>query len=63
MLSVPTLAQMLSVIGVTLLATTVLIVLATLAFSRVRSTVKPTAAIAQVPAQRSGRRKTPVTTH
>jgi hypothetical protein len=63
MLNVPTLAQMLTVIGVTLLAATGLIVLASLVLSRVRSAPKPATGIAQVPAQRSGRHKTPVATH
>jgi hypothetical protein len=63
MLSVPTLAQMLTVIGAALVTSTILIVLASLMLSRVRSTPKPARPIAQVPAQRSPQHRAPVTTH
>ncbi|HST82865.1 MAG TPA: hypothetical protein VLL08_14115 [Kineosporiaceae bacterium] len=63
MLSVPTLAQMLTVIGATLLTSTVLIVLANLVLNRVGSAPKPAGPVSQVPAQRSPRHRTPVTTH
>jgi len=63
MLSVPTLAQILTVIGVALMATTILTVLASLLLRRVQSTPQPTGPVNHVPAQRSPQHRTPVTTH
>ena len=62
MLSVPTVTQMLTVIGAALLATVVLIGLLSLWFDRVRSAPQPVTLAAQIPAQRQGGTKSPVPT-
>jgi hypothetical protein len=59
MLSVPSLSQMLTVIGVALLAVAVLVPLASeLLLRRVGSTAQPAPSAAKIPAQRQGGTKT-----
>jgi len=60
MLNVPSLSQMLTVIGVALFSTVVLVAIAGSLLGRIRTAAKTVAPAARVPAQRQGNRKTPV---
>jgi hypothetical protein len=62
MLSVPTLAEMLMVIGVALSVTVVLVVVAGLLLNRLRSAPSTATLAVQIPAQRQGSQPTPVAT-
>lgn len=63
MLSVPSLTQMLTVIGVALLSTAVLVVLMSVLIGRVRTTATLGHFTAQIPAQRQRTSKSPVSMH
>jgi hypothetical protein len=60
MLNVPSLSQMLSVIGVALFATVVLTVIAGSLLSRIQTAAKAMTPAPQIPAQRKSNHKSPV---